>query len=262
MTGQHPNTTDLAHQAETLRRLHHDSQPLLLPNVWDVASARAVAEAGFPIVATSSHAVAASLGHPDTDSMPVEEAFGAIARIARAVEVPVTADLEAGYRLPAPELVERLLGAGAVGCNLEDTDHHGADVLVPIERQADRLRAVRQASQEAGVPVVINARIDVFLREVGDPQSRLPQAIRRGQAFIAAGADCLYPIGLGDPAAIEVFVREVGAPVNIWLRPDGPSRQTLAELGVARISLAGGLFRRAMVEITHALHELDALEGE
>lgn len=248
--------TDLLRQAETLRRLHHGPQPLLLPNAWDVVTARAVAEAGFLVVATSSVAVAASLGQPDTDSMPPDLAFGAIARIAAGVEVLVTADLEAGYQLPAPELVERLLAAGAVGCNLEDTDHHGPDVLVPAERQAERLQAVRAASEAAGVPIVINARIDVFLRQSGEPASRLPEAIRRGRAYLAAGADCLYPIGLTDPPTIGAFVREVGAPVNVWLRPDGPSRQELAELGVARISLAGGLFRRSMAAIQRALEEL------
>lgn len=248
---------DLAQQAEVLRRMHHASQPLLLPNVWDVASARAVTDAGFPVVATSSHAVAASLGYPDADTMPVEDAFGAIARITRTVEVPVTADLEAGYQLSGPEFVERLLAAGAVGCNLEDTDHHGTEVLVSSERQAERLRVVRQASEAVGVPVVINARIDVFLREIGDPVSRLTEAMRRGRAYLEAGADCLYPIGLTDPTAIKTFVQEVGAPVNIWLRPDGPSRQTLRELGVARISLATGLFRRSMAEVTRVLEELE-----
>lgn len=252
---------DLARRAEKLRTLHHGSEPLLLPNVWDVASARAVAEAGFPVIATSSHAVAASLGFPDSDSIPAEAAFAAIARVAASVELPLTADLEAGYQLPAAELVERLLAAGAVGCNLEDTDHHGPNVLVPMERQAERLRAVREASAAAGVPVVINARIDVFLREPGDPESRLPEALRRGKAYLAAGADCLYPIGLTDHRAIETFVREVGAPVNIWLRPDGPSRDELARMGVARISLAAGLFRLAMAEVQRALADLRTRSG-
>lgn len=247
---------DLTHMAETLRSLHHGSKPLLLPNVWDVASARAVADAGFPVIATSSLAVGASLGFPDADVMPRDEAFAAIARIAAGVALPVTADIEAGYRLPATELIERLLGAGAVGCNLEDTDHHGSEVLVPMERQAERLRAVREASDAAGVPVVINARIDIFLRDPGDSAAKLPEAILRGKAYLAAGADCLYPIGLTDPDAIETFVREMEAPVNIWLRPDGPSRQTLARLGVARISLAAGLFRLSLAEIRRAVEAL------
>jgi 2-methylisocitrate lyase-like PEP mutase family enzyme len=249
---------DLAGQAETLRALHHGTSPLVLPNVWDAATARAVADAGFPVIATSSLAVAASLGYEDDDSMPVDEAFGAIRRIAASVDLPVTADIEAGYQLPAPELVRRLLEAGAVGCNLEDSDHHGADVLVSAERQAERLRSVREASEAAGVSLVINARVDVFLRQAGAPESRLPEAIRRGRAYLAAGADCVYPIGLTDPAAIETFVREVGAPVNIWDRPDGPTLDALAELDVARISLAAGLFRRFIAEVKRALEDLRA----
>lgn len=253
--GQGPG---LAHRAEVLRRLHHGAEPLLVPNVWDVASARAVADAGFPVIATSSRAVASSLGFPDDDTMPAEEAFAAIARIASRTDLPVTADLEAGYQLAPGELVARLLRANAVGCNLEDTDHHGPEVLVPAERQAKRLRAVREAAQAAGVPIVINARIDIFLHEPGNPEALLAEAIRRGEAYLAAGADCLYPIGLTDPSVIEAFVRSIGAPVNIWLRPDGPSRQTLARLGVARISLAAGLFRAALAEITRVLATLTA----
>jgi 2-methylisocitrate lyase-like PEP mutase family enzyme len=246
----------LATQAQSLRSLHFGSQPLILPNTWDVASARAVAEAGFPVVATSSYAVAESLGFPDSDVMPVDIAFGAVERIAGSVDLPVTADLEAGYGLSAPEFVDRLLDAGAVGCNFEDSDHHGHDVLVPVERQAARVRALRQAGDAAGVPIVINARVDVFIREFGDPEARLPEAIRRGRAYLDAGADCIYPIGLTDRDAIAAFVREMAAPVNIWLRPDAPPLATLAELGVARVSLAAGLFRRAMAEVRRALDEL------
>jgi len=247
---------DPARQAATLRDLHHAAQPLLLPNVWDAATARAVADAGFPVIATSSLAVAASLGFPDDDSMPPDAAFSVVSRVAAAVDLPVTADLEAGYQLPPTEFVERMLAAGAVGCNLEDTDHHGPDVLVPVERQAERLHAVREASDAAGVPIVINARVDVFLHQFGDPESRLPEAIRRGKAYLAAGADCLYPIGLTDPETIAAFVQAVNAPVNIWLRPDGPSRETLARLGVARISLAAGLFRRSMAAVQDLLKDL------
>jgi 2-methylisocitrate lyase-like PEP mutase family enzyme len=248
--------TELTDQADTLRRLHHGAAPLLLPNAWDVASARAVAETGFPVVATSSHAVAASLGVPDADTMAPDVAFGVIARIAAAVDVPVTADIEGGYQLPAPELVDRLLSVGAVGCNLEDTDHHGHDVLVPVDDQAQRLRSLRRASDEAAVAVVINARIDVFLREVGSPESQLSHAIQRAQAYLTAGADCVFPIGLTDPDGIARFVREAGGSVNIWLRPDGPSRQALTDLGVARISLAGGLFRRSLAAVERTLAEL------
>ncbi len=156
------NVDALAEQAGTLRRLHTGPLPLVLPNAWDVASARLVMKAGFPVVATSSGAIAATLGYEDNDSMPVDEAFGVVARIARSVSVPVTADVEAGYRLSPTDLVERLLDAGAVGCNLEDTDHHGGAGLVDADENAERLRAVRQAASEAGVDIVLNARVDVL----------------------------------------------------------------------------------------------------
>lgn len=248
--------SDLIQQAELLRSLHHGSQPLLLPNVWDVASARAVEAAGFPVVATSSYAIAESVGLDDSDSMPVEIVFEVIKRVARGVTVPVTADIEAGYQLPASDLVARLLDAGAVGCNLEDADHHGSDRLVPLDQQVERLRSIRRAADAAGVPLVINARSDVFLLEVGEPETQLDEAIRRSKAYLESGVDCLYPIGLTDASSIGTFVHEVGAPVNIWLRADGPSLRTLDALGVARVSLATGLFRRAMSEIGRALDEL------
>ncbi|MGH2447135.1 MAG: isocitrate lyase/PEP mutase family protein [Chloroflexota bacterium] len=249
---------DPKQQAETLFDLHHGSQPLLLPNVWDVASAQAVAGEGFPVIATSSRAIAASLGFPDADVMPADTAFDAVRRIAGDVDLPVTADLEAGYQLPAADFVERLLQAGAVGCNLEDTDHHGSSMLAPIERQSDRLRAIRRATNDAGVRIVINARIDIFLHGSGDPQSHLAEAIERGKAYLSSGADCLYPIGLEDTSVIAEFVREVDAPVNIWLRPNGPSLEALAKLGVARVSLASGLFHVAMKEVQRQLRKLRA----
>jgi 2-methylisocitrate lyase-like PEP mutase family enzyme len=144
-----PDRGGLAERADALRRLHSGPRPLVLPNAWDVASARLVVKAGFPVVATSSGAIAATLGYEDNDSMPVDEAFGAIARIARSVSVSVTADVEAGYGLSPRDLVARLLDAGAVGCNLEDTDHHGGADLVDADENAERLRAVRHAATEA-----------------------------------------------------------------------------------------------------------------
>jgi len=187
----------LAEQADTLRRLHTGPRPLVLPNAWDAASARLVAKAGFPVVATSSGAIAATLGYEDNDSMPVDEAFGVIARITRSVSVPVTADVEAGYRLSPKDLVERLMDARAVGCNLEDTDHHRGAGLVDAAENAERLRAVRQAASQAGVDIVLNARVDV-LRLEGDRRELFEEAVRRARLYLRAGADCVFPIRLAD----------------------------------------------------------------
>ena len=229
----------LAEQAEALRRLHSDPRPLVLPNAWDVASARLVVKAGFPVVATSSGAVAATLGYEDDDSMPVDEAFDVIARIARSVSVPVTADVEAGYRLSPKDLVERLLEAGSVGCNLEDTDHHRDTDLLDAGENAERLRAVRQAATEAGAEIVLNARVDVLRRE-GDRRELFEEAVRRARLYLQAGADCVFPIRLADEELIGEFVRRVEGPVNV-VAAGAPPLARLAELGVARISFAGSL---------------------
>ncbi|WP_020420198.1 isocitrate lyase/phosphoenolpyruvate mutase family protein [Amycolatopsis sp. ATCC 39116] len=222
--------------AEALRALHVPGKPLFLPNAWDADTARLVEEAGFPVVATSSVAVAAALGYPDGEAAPAEEMFAAAARIARAVSVPVTVDAESGYGLPGREFAERLLATGAVGCNYEDTDHaRGAPR--PVEEQAARLAAVRAA---AGRDLVINARIDVFLG-APDPRAVLPEAVERARAYLEAGADCVYPILLRDREVLAEFVRAVSpAAVNA----NGPVAE-LAELGVARISLGAGLWRAA-----------------
>ncbi len=183
-----------AEAAEEFRALHHAPEVLVLPNPWDVATARIVEAAGFPAVATSSAAVAGSLGHPDDDTMDPDVAFAAVRRIADAVAVPVTADLEGGYQLGPDELVERLLAAGAIGCNLEDTDHHGPGVLVDIDVQAERLAAIRAASRAAGVEIVINARTDAHARGLGEPAEQIDEMIRRGRRYLEACADCVYPI--------------------------------------------------------------------
>src|SRR5262249_53420020 len=150
------------HGCDVLRSLHRPGDPLLLPNVWDVATARAVVAAGFPVVATSSGAVAASLGHEDHQGAPAGEMLAVAARIARSVDVPVTVDAEAGYGMEPAGLVAALRNAGAAGCNLEDTDHAGGQLRDP-DSHAAWLRAVRRAASEDGYPLVINARVDVFL---------------------------------------------------------------------------------------------------
>lgn len=229
----------LSEHADALRRLHEGPRPLVLANAWDVVSARLVEGAGFPVVATSSGAIAATLGYHDNDSMPPDEAFGAIARIVRGVSVPVTADIEAGYELSPKELVERLLNAGAVGCNLEDTDHHSGADLVDADTNADRLRAMRRAAAEAGVDVVLNARVDV-LRLAGDQRELFEEGVRRARLYLQAGADCVFPIRLSDEELIREFVERVDGPVNV-VAAGAPPLARLAQLGVARISYAGSL---------------------
>src|ERR1700745_3720762 len=156
-------TTELRSRCDLLRSLHRPGNPLLLPNAWDVATARAVVAAGFPVVATTSAGVAGTLGYEDHEGAPAEEMFAAAARIARAFEVPVTVDAEAGYGMEPAELVAALRSVGAAGCNLEDTEHTAGGSLRDSGRHAEWLRAVGRAGSADGYRLVINARVDVFV---------------------------------------------------------------------------------------------------
>jgi 2-methylisocitrate lyase-like PEP mutase family enzyme len=236
----------LVAKAEHLRALHAAPGVLVLPNAWDAASARAFEEAGFPALATTSAGVVEALGHKDGEQAPVDEVLAAVGRICGAVSVPVTADLEGGYGLAADDLVGGMLAAGAVGLNIEDTDHRGPGPLVDAEVQAGRLAAVKEAARKRGVDVVLNARVDVHVRQVGPEDERLAEAVRRGRRYREAGADCLYPITVADEPSIRVLVAEAGAPINILVRPGVPPVSRLAELGVARVTFGSGLMRTAV----------------
>ncbi len=252
--------TDLQSRCEALRSLHRPGTPLLLPNAWDVPTAKAVVAAGFPVVATGSVAVAATLGYEDHEA-PAEEMLAAAARSAGVVDVPVTVDAEAGYGMAAGELVAALRGAGAAGCNLEDTDHadHG---LRDADEQAVWLRTVRQAASEAGYPLVINARVDVFFgpmlagADPGTQQELVPEALRRANAYLEAGADCVYPIGLWETDALSRFMSEIQTPVNVVCVPQAPSLAELAALGVARVSWGILLHVDAMARFSEQLTSL------
>ena len=239
-----------------LRSLHVPGDPLILPNAWDAASARAVVEAGFPAVATTSAGGAVTLGYEDHERAPAAEMLAAAARIARAVEVPVTVDAEAGYGMEPDELVEALEAAGAAGCNLEDTDHRSERLRDPGD-QAERLAAIRRAADGRGYGLVINARVDVFLADPDAEQGALVgRAAERARAYRDAGADCVYPILLHDEPTIGDFVDAVGAPVNVLAMPQAPSLERLAELGVARVSYGPYVHRRSMQHLATILAEI------
>ncbi|SFP31570.1 2-Methylisocitrate lyase, PEP mutase family [Amycolatopsis arida] len=245
-------------RAALLRALHLPGRPLVLPNAWDADSARLVAEAGFPVVATSSAAVAAVLGHPDGEQAPFAEMFDAAARIARAVDVPVTVDAEAGYGLAPAELADRLLAAGAAGCNVEDTDGTRGARREP-EAQAELLAGLRA---HAGDALVVNARIDDFLGVAdGDERAVLPAAVERARRYLDAGADCVYPIHVRSAEVLAEFVAAVApAPVNTTYLPGSPGLPALAELGVARVSLGAGLWRAGRAWLTATLAGIAAGE--
>jgi 2-methylisocitrate lyase-like PEP mutase family enzyme len=243
--------TGLQSRCDVLRSLHRRGEPLLLPNAWDVATARAVVAAGFPVVATTSGGVAGALGYKDHEGAPAGEMLAAATRIASSVDVPVTVDAEAGYGMEPAELVSALRSAGAAGCNLEDTDHAAGSLRDP-DRHAEWLGAVRRAASADGYPLVINARVDVFLGPLlsgagpGTQEQLVPEALRRANAYLEAGADCVYPIVLWETDALRRFVSEVPGPVNVVRMPQTLSVAELAELGVARVSWGHFLYLDAM----------------
>jgi 2-methylisocitrate lyase-like PEP mutase family enzyme len=221
---------------DVLRALHNGPPMLVLPNAWDVASARVlVGVPGVRALATTSGGVARSLGWDDGEQTPVEEMLRVVERIAAAVAIPVTADLEAGYGDP-PRTAAAALEAGAAGMNLEDS--HGRELL-PVEDQVQTLRAVRAAAP----PLVLNARVDVFLKGSGD----VAEAVDRANDYLAAGADCVYPIGVREPEAIRALVDGIDGPINILVRPDTPL-DWLERAGVARVTYGAGLAQAALAE--------------
>jgi 2-methylisocitrate lyase-like PEP mutase family enzyme len=253
--------TDLRGRCDLLRSLQRPGAPLLLPNAWDVATARAVVAAGFPVVATTSGGVAPTLGYEDHEGAPADEMLAAATRIARSVEVPVTVDAEAGYGMEPAELVAALRSAGAAGFNLEDTDYAAGSLREP-DRHAEWLTEVRQAASDDDYRPVINARIDVFLGPFlagagpGTQAELVPEALRRANAYLEAGVDCVFPIALWETDALRRFTSEVRGPVNVVRVPQGPSVAELAAMGVARVSWGPFLYRDAMARFEDQLASL------
>jgi 2-methylisocitrate lyase-like PEP mutase family enzyme len=246
-------------KAERFRKLHLGPRTLLLPNAWDVASARILEEAGFEAIATSSAGVAFSLGYPDGQRISRPEMLAAVARIARAVKVPVAADLEAGYG-DRPEDAARtatgMIAAGAIGMNLEDSRDDAPQPLIDLLLAVEKIRAVREAARAEGVPIVLNARTDVYLAEVGLPERRYDETVRRLAAYRDAGADCLFAPGVRDKSTIERLVRDLNAPLNILAGPGFPSVPELQKLGVARVSLGSGPMRATLGLLARMAEEL------
>ena len=257
-------------KANALRELHHTGKVLLLPNVWDVASAHIIEDAGFPAIATTSAGIAFSLGYPDGQRISRKEMVAQVARIARAVKVPVTADVEAGYGdrpEDAAQTACEVIEAGAVGMNFEDGTDDPRRPLIDLPLQLKRIHAIREAAVKSGVTLVLNARTDVYLSQVGAPETRYDHALQRLRAYREAGADCAFIPGLRDPRIIKQFVQDVQYPLNILAGPGSPSVIELEKLGVARVSLGSapmratlGLLRR-MADELKASGTYQALEG-
>lgn len=236
-------------KAMQFRQLHRGPRALVLANVWDVASARIFEEAGFPVLATTSAGIAFSLGYPDGQRISREEMIARIARIVRAVKVPVSADIEAGYGSTpedAAKTTRELIQAGAIGMNLEDSSVDSARRLLDLELAVEKIKAVRGAAAKAGVPIVVNARTDVWLLPGADPATGYYNAQRRLTAYRDAGADCVFAPGLKDAETIGRLVRDLQCPVNILAVAGTPSIPELEKLGVARVSLGSGPMRATL----------------
>lgn len=236
-------------KADAFRQMHHGPHLLLLPNAWDVASARVFEEAGFDAIATTSAGIAFTLGYPDGQRISREEMLAVVARIAAAISVPVTADVESGYgNRPedAAETARAVIAAGAVGMNLEDAAHQGGHSLLDLSLQLEKIAAVREAARVCGIPIVLNARTDVYLLEIGAPESRFDAAMHRLSAYREAGANCLFVPGLRDPETIRRLTSQLRHPVNVLAGPGFPAIPELEKLGVARVSLGSGPMRATL----------------
>ena len=238
-----------AEKAEKLRKLHHGPRILALPNVWDAVSARVLEDLGYPAIATSSAAMAFAQGYPDGQRISRSEMLEAVARITRAVHVPVTADLESGYGKTPEEIADftkAMVAAGAVGLNFEDITGDDESSHVELPLQVQKIRTIRETAAALGVPVVINARTDIYLMPIGPAETRFERTVERLRAYRDAGADCLFAPGLCDRAIIEKLMKAVAAPVNILASAGCPSLDELEKIGVARVSAGSSAMRAAL----------------
>ncbi|WP_210438612.1 isocitrate lyase/PEP mutase family protein [Nocardioides xinjiangensis] len=240
-------TPSLATLATRLLDLHHAGTTLVLPNVWDAWSATVVAGAGFGALSIGSHPLADSRGQGDKEDMTIDDALDGVRRICAAVpDVPVTADMESGYGVAPAELVERLLEAGAVGLNVEDTVHSESGRMRSASEHADYVGAIRQAADAAGVDLVVNARTDVFLKrdQFEDP---VAEAITRLRACEEAGARCVYPVGVPDAASLQALLEPLDGPVNVIANPRtgsaAGSLEDLRVMGVHRVTFGPKLMQ-------------------
>jgi 2-methylisocitrate lyase-like PEP mutase family enzyme len=249
-------------RAQRFLDLHHGPDVLVLPNAWDVASALLLCRQGFPAIATTSAGIAFSRGYVDGERISREEAMEALRAMVAHVDVPVSADMEAGYgRDPAvvAETVRQAIGAGVVGGNLEDSskgdEKDRGRPLFDLDFAVERCRAAREAADSCGIPFVLNARVDCYLCLGNGPQVAAA-AIRRGNAYIEAGATCVFIPGVTSAEEIGLLAKEIAAPLNVLAAPGIPTVQELAGLGVARLTLGSSLARAAYSEAIRVAREL------
>lgn len=251
-------------KAQTLLALHHNSQLLILPNVWNPIGARLLEAKGFSAVATASAAIAESLGYSDGEQIRLETLLDVVARIVRSVNLPVTADFEAGYSESIAGLQEntgKLLDTGAVGINFEDS-LDGGTRLRPVPEQVERIQAIREIAKRRGIPLVINARADSFLADgFSSEEERIEDAIQRANSYIQAGADCVYPVGRGDKNTLAILRKRIHAPINVLATAKTASLKELQELGINRVSFGPYIFRSLVARMSTMFDEIKNLGG-
>jgi 2-methylisocitrate lyase-like PEP mutase family enzyme len=239
--------------------MHQSGDILVLANAWDIPSARIFEQAGFPAIGTSSAAIAISLGYPDGQKIDRDEMLRVVARIARSVSVPVTADMEAGYGDSATDVADtatRVISAGAIGLNIEDSTKIPKNPLYDLDAQIQKITIIRKVADLLDVPLVINARTDALVFGHGDKTSRLEEAIARGKEYKKAGADCFFPVGAIDPQTISEITKQVGCPVNILATNGVPPVAELGRLGVRRVSVGSGPARATLGLVKRIAQEL------
>lgn len=257
-------------KARDFRELHHMKRILILPNAWDVPSARIFENEGFPAVATSSAGLMVSLGYPDGEEMSRDEFVAAVGRIARVISAPLSVDIVAGFGKTSKEVittVKAVLKAGGIGINIEDFIH-ATKKLYPVERQVENVKAIKKLGDTMGIPLVINARTDALRFGAGDEEAKFREAVSRAAAYRDAGADCVYPMGLIDAASIKRFVKEIDFPINVMVRKGLPPVKELEMLRVARVSFGPsasyasmGLLKRASREVLENGTYQNLIEG-
>jgi 2-methylisocitrate lyase-like PEP mutase family enzyme len=251
--------SDLVQKADRFRTLHHGHRILVLPNIWDPGGARMMEWLGYPAVATASASVAYSLGYDDGQQIALDAMLDAVGRVAASVKVPVTADMEWGYAEQPKDVAENMrqvLRAGAVGINLEDSIREG-ERMFEVEFQCDRIRAVREMAHQEGIPLVINARTDVYWPRVsGTEGEKFDHAVRRAKAYLQAGADCIYPIILGDLKTLKRLHETIRAPINVLAPTCRATLRELEDAGIARLSLGPGLIWASLTVMKRIAVEL------
>lgn len=252
---------------ELFKSLHTAGKPFILPNAWDAMSAKLLRQCGFPAIGTTSAGIAASLGYADGERIGMRAMMTVVSQIAGAVDLPVTADLEAGYGCEPREIgeVARMAAvAGAVGLNIEDGAGGKNPLLLDADDQARRIAAMKEATHAAGLPMFVNARIDSYWYGIGDKERRLDETLKRAEIYLGAGADGIFVPGLSDLETIGIVAGAVSLPLNVLAGPDLPKLAALAEAGVARVSTGSGPYRAAMTALRDfgmALHRQEDYAG-